>query len=110
MDCIITIVSLYFGKDCFRRVLFLERFDDENENVSRMPMGDVVSLTRIPNDFETAALKIMMTRYFRGKTRFKMAVRFVISQVRFDIIRRVYFGLFVVKRTTNRSYTSTKTS
>ncbi len=44
-------------------------------------MGDAVSLTRIPNDFETAALKLMMTRYFRGKTRFKMAVRFVISQV-----------------------------
>lgn len=34
-----------------------------------------------PLDFETAALRMMMSRKFRGKTRFRMAVRFVISQV-----------------------------
>jgi hypothetical protein len=27
-------------------------------------------------------LKVMMSRYFRNRTRFKMAVRFVISHVR----------------------------
>jgi len=44
-------------------------------------MNNLVSMSQIPMDFETAALKIMMSRYFRGRTRFKMAVRFVISQV-----------------------------
>lgn len=38
-------------------------------------------MSRISIDFETATLKIMMSRYFRGRTRFKMAVRYVISQV-----------------------------
>lgn len=33
-------------------------------------------------DFETAAVRMMMSRRFRGRTRFQMAVRFVISQVR----------------------------
>jgi hypothetical protein len=44
-------------------------------------MDNLISVSRFPIDFETAALKIMMSRYFRGRTRFKMAVRFVISQV-----------------------------
>jgi hypothetical protein len=72
-------------KDNFFGEFFLERFEDEKENLSRrMPMDDLVSLSRISMDFETATLKIMMSRYFRGRTRFKMAVRFVISQVGFD--------------------------
>ncbi len=72
-------------KIIFSGEFFSERFEDEKENLSRrMPMDDLVSLSRISMDFETATLKIMMSRYFRGRTRFKMAVRFVISQVGFD--------------------------
>jgi hypothetical protein len=62
-------------------VEFLERFEDEKTNLSKIPIDDLISMSRISIDFETAALKIMMSRYFRGRTRFKMAVRFVISQV-----------------------------
>jgi hypothetical protein len=70
-------------------LLFLERFDDDtsafNDNSSvpqnRMPVDEIIATSGLPMDFETAALKIMMSRYFRGRTRFKMAVRFVISQV-----------------------------
>jgi len=46
-----------------------------------MPIDDLVSLSRVSLDFETAVLKLMMSRYFQGRTRFKMAVRFYISQV-----------------------------
>jgi len=60
---------------------FLERFEEEKDNSTRISMDNLVSMSKIPIDFETAALKIMMSRYFRGRTRFKMAVRFVISQV-----------------------------
>ncbi len=60
---------------------FLERFEEEKDNSTRISMDNLVSMSKIPIDFETAALKIMMSKYFRGSTRFKMAVRFVISQV-----------------------------
>jgi hypothetical protein len=60
---------------------FLERFEEEKDNSTRISMDNLASMSKIPIDFETAVLKIMMSRYFRGPTRFKMAVRFVISQV-----------------------------
>jgi len=60
---------------------FVERFEEEIDNSSRIPIDYLIAMSRISIDFQTAALKIMMTRYFRGHTRFKMAVRFVISQV-----------------------------
>ena len=47
--------------------------------------ADLVALSRIPMDFETAALKVMMSRYFSARTRFKMAIRFVVGQVRFAL-------------------------
>jgi len=62
-------------------VCFVERFEEEIDNSSRIPIDNLIAMSRISIDFQTAALKIMMTRYFRGHTRFKMAVRFVISQV-----------------------------
>jgi hypothetical protein len=58
----------------------VENFE-EDENSSRIPIDDLISMSRISIDFETSVLKLMMSRYFQGKTRFKMAVRFVISQV-----------------------------
>jgi hypothetical protein len=71
---------------------FLERFDDDddgrgfNNNSSvgqqHIPIDDLIAISHIPIDFETSVLKIMMSRYFRSRTRFKMAARFVISQVR----------------------------
>jgi hypothetical protein len=47
-----------------------------------MPIDDLIARSRIPIDFETAVLKVMMSRYFKNRIRFKMAVRFVISHVR----------------------------
>ncbi len=71
---------------------FVERFDDDddgrvnNNNSSfgqqRIPVDDLIATSRLPLDFETSVLKIMMSRYFSSRTRFKMAARFVISQVR----------------------------
>jgi hypothetical protein len=46
-----------------------------------MPIDNVVTMSRSSMGFDTAVLKIMMSRRFRGRTRFKMAARFVISQV-----------------------------
>jgi hypothetical protein len=72
--------------------IVLERFDDDedgrvvNNNAyggqNQVPLDEVIGRSRLKLDFETAALKIMMSRYFRNRTRFKMAVRFVITQVR----------------------------
>ncbi|CAF3436497.1 unnamed protein product [Rotaria sp. Silwood1] len=68
-----------------------ERFDDDdgsafNNNTSigqnRIPIDDIIARSRLPLDFETTVLKLMMSRYFRTRTRFKMAARFVISQMR----------------------------
>ncbi|CAF1423025.1 unnamed protein product [Rotaria magnacalcarata] len=53
-----------------------QRFEEEM-NSTRMSMNDPVSM-----DFETTTLRIMMTRRFSPQTRFKMAVRFVISQAK----------------------------
>jgi hypothetical protein len=47
-------------------------------------------MSRIPIDFETAVLKIMMSRYFQGRTRFKMAARFVISHVELNKRNRIF--------------------
>ena len=55
----------------------LERFEEDE----RTP-PPAHNTHRLTMDFETAALRMMMSRYFRGRTRFRMAVRFVISQVR----------------------------
>jgi hypothetical protein len=54
----------------FRKILFefLERFEEEKDNSSRIPIDNLISMSRISIDFETAALKIMMSRYFRGRT------------------------------------------
>lgn len=49
---------------------------------NQMPLDEFIARSRPPIDFETAALKIMMSRYFRSRTRFRMAVRFVVSHVR----------------------------
>jgi hypothetical protein len=71
--------------------VFIERFDDDDDRPvsnnppaaqNNVPIDELIARSRIPIDFETAALKIMMSRYFRNRTRFKMAVRFVISHVR----------------------------
>ena len=64
-------------------LFFLERFEEEEEkdNSISIPIDNLIARSQISMDFETAALKIMMSRYFQGRTRFKMAVRFVISQV-----------------------------
>jgi len=79
-----------FSNDVFS-VLYIERFDDDEGNAynnnssigqKQLPIDDLIATSRIPIDFETAALKVMMSRYFRNRTRFKMAVRFVISHVR----------------------------
>ncbi len=70
----------------------LERFDDDDDgrvvnNTSsvgqqRIAIDDLIATSRPPIDFETSVLKIMMSRYFSNRTRFKMAARFVISHVR----------------------------
>lgn len=71
--------------------IILERFEEDddsafNHNVSavqnRLPIDDMIARTRIPIDFETCVLRIMMSRYFRNQTRFQMATRYVISQVK----------------------------
>jgi hypothetical protein len=86
--------AFFFRKNFFLLSDFIERFDDDDDNNARVfnnnssveqyqgPIDDVITISRLPIDFETSVLKIMMSRYFRNRTRFKMAVRFVISQVR----------------------------
>ncbi|CAF0914881.1 unnamed protein product [Adineta steineri] len=69
-----------------------EQFDEDDDGghaynnssmrQNQLPLDEHIAKSRIPIDFETAALKIMMSRYFRSRTRFKMAVRFVISHLR----------------------------
>lgn len=63
------------------RVCCLERFE-EDERTPPPVQTTVHNTHRLTMDFETAAMRMMMSRYFRGRTRFRMAVRFVISQVR----------------------------
>ncbi|CAF4376771.1 unnamed protein product [Rotaria sp. Silwood2] len=58
-----------------------QRLDEEN-NSSKIPIDNLIAMSHISYDFETAALKIMMSRYFRGHTRFRMAVRFVIIHIK----------------------------
>ncbi|CAF3642731.1 unnamed protein product [Rotaria sp. Silwood1] len=58
-----------------------QRFDEENIS-SIIPIDDLIAMSHISFDFETAALKIMMSKKFRCRTRFKMAVRFVIIQIK----------------------------
>ena len=60
----------------------LDQFEsDARKDSARASIDPLISMSRIPMDFETAALKIMMSRSFQARTRFQMAVRFVISQV-----------------------------
>ncbi len=85
--------TLYFMKIYFLN--FVEQFDNDDDDNNRrvinynasigqqsIPLDDVIATSYIPLDFETTVLKLMMSRLFRNRTRFKMSVRFVISQVR----------------------------
>ncbi|CAF1012499.1 unnamed protein product [Didymodactylos carnosus] len=57
-------------------------FDDNIQQQHKIPIDDLIAMSRFAIDFETAVLKIMMTRHFRSKTRFRMAARFVITEMR----------------------------
>jgi len=67
-----------------------ERFDDDSSafqnnsysTPNRLPLDDEIALKPSRMDFDTAALKIMMTRRFYYRTRFRMAVRYVITENR----------------------------
>ncbi|CAF2075625.1 unnamed protein product [Rotaria magnacalcarata] len=69
-----------------------ERFNDDDgrafnnnptmEQNNPMPIDEMIARSCLPLDFETTVLRIMMSRYYRSQTRFKMAVRFVISETR----------------------------
>lgn len=76
------------------RVFFLERFDDDDDNNNRrvinynasvgqhvMPMDEMIRSSPARLDFETTVLRLMMSRRFHNQTRFRMAARYVISQV-----------------------------
>ncbi|CAF2785089.1 unnamed protein product [Rotaria sp. Silwood2] len=71
--CVIGICGLFVNG--------VKRLDEEN-NSSKIPIDNLIAMSHISYDFETAALKIMMSRYFRGHTRFRMAVRFVIIHIK----------------------------
>ena len=70
-----------------------ERFDDDDDNNSAfnkdsalaahnaMPIDEMIAVTRVKLDFETSVFKLMMSKRFRGRTRFRMATRFVMIQV-----------------------------
>lgn len=74
-------------------VSFQERFDDDEDNSSAfnkdsalaahnaMPIDEMIAVTRVKLDFETSVVKLMMSRRFRGRTRFRMATRFLLIQV-----------------------------
>lgn len=59
----------------------VEQFEGEMNDSSRIHTDNLIEISRIPRDFQTTVLRVMMAKYFRRRTRFKMAVRFVISQV-----------------------------
>ena len=70
----------------------LERFEEDQGEMTvqtSIPIDERIAMSRIPVDFETSVLKMMMTRYFPGRTRFQMAVRYVIGQVS-SIIDRLH--------------------
>ena len=70
-----------------------ERFDDDEDNNSAfnkdsalaahnaMPIDEMIAVTHVKLDFETSVVKLMMSKRFRGRTRFRMATRFVMIQV-----------------------------
>lgn len=72
-----------------RLFLLVERFDDDtsalpnNSSASQnqIPIDDLIAIKPAKLDFETAAVKLMMSKRFRGRTRFRMATRFVITEV-----------------------------
>ena len=51
------------------------------DNAARIPIDNLIAMSRVSMDFRTMIFRLMMTRHFRRQTRFRMAVRFVISQV-----------------------------
>ena len=51
------------------------------DNSSRVPVDELIAMSRVSMDFRTMIFKLMMTKHFQGRTRFQMAVRFAISQV-----------------------------
>ncbi|CAF3977014.1 unnamed protein product [Adineta steineri] len=59
-----------------------QRFEGDRENSSKIPIDNLIAMARIPIDFQTTIFQLMMTRHFRSYTRFQMAVRFVISQMK----------------------------
>lgn len=63
----------------------LEKFEDDQGGLTniqhQIPIDERISMSRIPMDFESCVLKLMMKRRFNGRTRFRMAARYVISQV-----------------------------
>jgi hypothetical protein len=83
-----------FYGNCFLRLFILERFNDQNQipiEQTRIPIDERIAMYRMPIDFETSALKVMMSRHFRARSRFQMAARFIISQVdRFLIVQSKY--------------------
>lgn len=46
-----------------------------------MPMDEMIRSSPARLDFETSVLRMMMSRRFQNLTRFRMAARYVISQV-----------------------------
>ena len=72
-----------------------ERFDDDDDEYNNsafnkdsalaarnaMPIDEMIAVTRVKLDFETSVIKLMMSKRFRGRTRFRMATRFVMIQV-----------------------------
>ncbi|UJR22061.1 hypothetical protein I4U23_025129 [Adineta vaga] len=50
--------------------------------LSRIPIDNLIAMSRVSMDFRTMIFKLMMTKHFQGRTRFQMAVRFVISQTK----------------------------
>lgn len=90
---------------------FSERFDEDepsafgNSNFQQqqnqqMSLDELIRRRPSKIDFETAAVRLMFTRRFRGRTRFQMAVRFVITEVRCiqsnDEIKSIDFA-FILK-------------
>ncbi|CAF0772408.1 unnamed protein product [Adineta ricciae] len=55
-------------------------YGNEMDNSSRVPVDELIAMSRVSMDFRTIIFKLMMTKHFQGRTRFQMAVRFVISQ------------------------------
>lgn len=56
----------------------LETFQEE---LLGIPIDERIAMSRIPMNFHAIVYKLMMSKLFGAQTRFRMAVRFVISQV-----------------------------